>query len=225
MRGAEAFLRRGGELAALNSTRVLTRTEGGKLWSVNWVTQRGVRGMKRATYVQGMVVPRQFAVAHLGALVELRQRGETGGRTRPMSTVKDGAADSFLPVEERVKFGEPDAERQTLTKAVAKRKYLLRDTDVNNNPMLRPFRGAEHVTPERQGDSEVSHQGPVVFLIQDIERACMRRWGSEKEFRREQLRYEIRRRRQVTRPYTDSPRKCARIACERRVNTLAELQG
>ena len=199
MRGAEALLRRGGELAALNSTRVFTRTEGAKLWSVNWVTQRGVRGGKRATHVQGQFLPRQLAVAHLGALVELRQRGETGERSRPMSTVTDGAADSFLPAEERVKFGEPDAERQTLTKAVAKRKYLLRDTDVNNNPMLRPFRGAEHVAP---GDSDVSQQGPVIFLIQDIERACLRRWGSEKEFRREQLRHEIRRRRQVTRPST-----------------------
>ena len=35
---------------------------------------------------------------------------------------------------------------------------------------------------------------PSVYLVKDLERACIRLWGSEKEFRREQLRREIQRR-------------------------------
>jgi hypothetical protein len=41
----------------------------------------------------------------------------------------------------------------------------------------------------------VSQPGSVYYRMEDLERAAVQRWGSEKEFKREQLRREIKRRR------------------------------
>jgi hypothetical protein len=210
MRAAEALVKRGGEhylraacLAAvvearprmvLNSRRVLAEPRGW-WWRATWFAppRRGSQsGCDRVPRLSPRAVSFRLAPTQVGLLLGFQQEQHMW-RLRRMSTSPQAGDDSFLPEAERVRFGENESKRNTMTKAVAKRKYLLRDEDLTNQSVLRPYR-EEHVGPNAMTENI---QGPVVFLIQDIERACLRRWGSEKEFRREQLRREIRRRRQV----------------------------
>jgi len=102
--------------------------------------------------------------------------------------------EEFYPVEDLrrgvegpVVFGLPETEHEVMTKAMAKERYLLRDSDFAN---LKPYydEGA-------QGTQQTTKDEDTPFMVQDIERATLRRYGSEKEFRREQLRREIKRRR------------------------------
>jgi len=88
-----------------------------------------------------------------------------------------------------VHFGLPGSERDVLTAAVAKKRFLLRKEDLEG---LSPY----HSPLDAENDVLGNEPG---YLVQDLERACLRRWGSEKEFRREQLRREIRRRREQLR--------------------------
>jgi len=103
-------------------------------------------------------------------------------RARALSRFNDeiptDASINFL--DEPIQFGLPRGEGDTMPKVVAKRRYLLLEEDLAR---LKP----------------VPHENKIVYNVEDLERACLRRWGSEKEFRREQLRREIRRRRRVNR--------------------------
>lgn len=77
-------------------------------------------------------------------------------------------------------FGLPKVldKSKTMSKAGAKARYMLQEED---------FRYVASVRPDAKG--------PVVYTVAELEVAAMRRWGSEKEFKREQLRREIKRRR------------------------------
>ena len=86
-----------------------------------------------------------------------------------------------------VVFGLPETENEIITKAMAKEKYLLRDPDFAR---LKPFYNST-----LQHSRALLKDEDTPYLVQDIERATMQKYGSEKEFRREQLRREIKRRR------------------------------
>ena len=108
----------------------------------------------------------------------------------PEEVLRDGIA---APVV----FGLPETENEIITKAMAKEKYLLRDSDFAR---LKPFYNStvQH-SRALEGALTAVHQTlkdeDTPYLVQDIERATMQKYGSEKEFRREQLRREIKRRR------------------------------
>jgi hypothetical protein len=72
-----------------------------------------------------------------------------------------------------------------MTRASAKVAYLLGDEDLAN------------IKPANRGPEGAA--SPVVYYVKDLEKACIKYWGSEKEFRREQLRREIQRRRKELR--------------------------
>jgi hypothetical protein len=98
----------------------------------------------------------------------------------PEEVLRDGIA---APVV----FGLPETENEIITKAMAKEKYLLRDSDFAR---LKPFYNST-----LQHSRALLKDEDTPYLVQDIERATMQKYGSEKEFRREQLRREIKRRR------------------------------
>jgi hypothetical protein len=93
-------------------------------------------------------------------------------------------------MEGPVVFGMPTSEDQVMTKAKAKARYLLREIDFMR---IKPYYDAySQKTPD---ESQTTLDDEVPYLVQDLERVCMHRYGSEKEFRREQLRREMKRRR------------------------------
>ena len=120
------------------------------------------------------------------------------------------ATEEFYPEDRRpqsapegpVVFGLPDAGNQVLTKARAKQRYLLRDADFAKAG-IKPFFGGRAAAPAAPGGGagarpllrETTGEDDAPYLVADLERATLLRYGSEKEFRREQLRREIKRRR------------------------------
>ena len=120
------------------------------------------------------------------------------------------ATEEFYPEDRRpqsapegpVVFGLPEAENQVLTKARAKERYLLRDADFAKAG-IKPFVGVGAAAPAAPGGGaaarpllrETTGEDDAPYLVADLERATLLRYGSEKEFRREQLRREIKRRR------------------------------
>ena len=107
---------------------------------------------------------------------------------------KEEKAEEFYPeltrMEGPVVFGMPTSEDQVMTKAKAKARYLLREMDFMR---IKPYYDAySQKTPD---ESQTTLDDEVPYLVQDLARVCMHRYGSEKEFRREQLRREMKRRR------------------------------
>jgi hypothetical protein len=102
--------------------------------------------------------------------------------------------------QDPVVFGMPESESLVMTKSMAKERYLLRDADFEKAG-LKPFYGVyaqmekEDKAKTREGAGNIGNIKDEPYLVQDLERATLMRYGSEKEFRREQLRREIKRRR------------------------------
>ena len=105
-----------------------------------------------------------------------------------------------------LQLGLPKRDKgQTMTRASAKVIYLIRDEDLAN------------VKPANRGGEGTG--SPVVYNVADLERACIKHWGSEKEFRREQIRREIQRRRKELR------QRNLQAVIDSRSHTLPSLYG
>jgi hypothetical protein len=113
--------------------------------------------------------------APFGSCQAVPARSMVGVATPPPPKI-----DTFgQPISGEYGFPKEADKSKRMSKAAAKAKYMLQEEDFKNIPTI-TFPGAGV---------------PATFSVEELERAALLRWGSEKEFRREQLRREIKRRR------------------------------
>lgn len=96
-----------------------------------------------------------------------------------------------MPGSRHASVLSPPLRREVMSPAAAMRKYLLDQSDMDQ---IKPFQRGGQSPNTGPPDQSGNQPDGTVFLAQDLQRACMAKYKSQRAFRAEQLRRKIKRR-------------------------------